>query len=418
MQIAVIGAGIGGLSLALACHAKGIPVQVLEAAPSIQPLGVGINLLPHGSRVMRELGMEDVLRQISIETKEAIFFDGFGKFIYREAAGIDGGFGYPQFSIHRGYLQLALRDAVRQRLGEKAVRTGVKCTGVTEGAGSVTLALTDAVTGAVLPPMSVDMVVAADGIHSVVRKQFYPEEGAPVYSGINMWRGVTRMKPFLSGASQVRAGSLRTGKMVIYPIQDNIDSHGRQLVNWVAELSTSRYEKNDWNRKGQIDDFLPFFKTWTFDWLDVPAMIEAADTILEYPMVDRDPLPRWSFGRVTLLGDAAHPMYPRGSNGAAQAILDAEKLAEVLARGGPIEQVLADYDLARRPLANAVVERNRTMPPDYLIETVYDRTGGQPFDHIDDVISQDELCQLMRDYQNVAGWDPAKLATSASASFN
>jgi 2-polyprenyl-6-methoxyphenol hydroxylase-like FAD-dependent oxidoreductase len=177
------------------------------------------------------------------------------------------------------------------------------------------------------------VAIACDGINSAIRKQFFPDEGEPRYSGVNMWRGVTGWKPILSGASMVRAGWLVHGKMVIYPIRP-AGADGLQLVNWVAEIETPNYRKRDWNRSGSFDDFIGAFADWHFDWLDVPAFIRAADSVLEFPMVDQDPLPRWSFDRITLLGDAAHPMVPRGSNGAGQAILDARALTSALSENG------------------------------------------------------------------------------------
>jgi 2-polyprenyl-6-methoxyphenol hydroxylase-like FAD-dependent oxidoreductase len=249
-------------------------------------------------------------------------------------------------------------------------------------------------------------VVACDGIHSVIRKQLYPKEGEPRYSGVNMWRGVTRWKPVLSGASMLRAGWLATGKLVHYPIRDRIDAQGRQLVNWLWEIETPQYKRWDWNRPARVEDFIAGAESWRFDWLDVPAFLRAADLVLEYPMVDKDPLPAWSFGRVTLLGDAAHPMVPRGSNGAGQAILDARELGRCFA-----EEVdpLKAYEAARlRPTSDVVLE-NRRNPPDAILREVYERTGDRPFGRIDEVISEAELAALSERYKQVAGYDKVRL---------
>jgi 5-methylphenazine-1-carboxylate 1-monooxygenase len=245
-------------------------------------------------------------------------------------------------------------------------------------------------------------VVACDGIHSAIRKQFYPDEGEPRYSGVNMWRGVTRWKPMLSGASMVRAGWLSHGKMVIYPIR-RPDGDGLQLVNWVAEIETPNYRKRDWNRPGSLDDFLPAFADWRFDWLDVPAFIRAADSVLEFPMVDQDPLPRWSFGRATLLGDAAHPMVPRGSNGAGQAILDARALAAALLEREPVA-ALAAYEKQRLEATTRIVLTNRSNPPDAILREVFLRSNDKPFRAIEDVISLDELRALSDGYKQIAGY--------------
>jgi 2-polyprenyl-6-methoxyphenol hydroxylase-like FAD-dependent oxidoreductase len=250
------------------------------------------------------------------------------------------------------------------------------------------------------------IVIACDGINSAIRRQLYPGEGPPRYSGVNMWRGVTRWKPILTGASMIRAGWLATGKMVIYPIRDCIDAEGRQLVNWVAELETPHYLSRDWNRRGRIEDFIAAFEDWHFDWLDVPEFIRAADTILEFPMVDQDPLPRWSFDRVTLLGDAAHPMLPRGSNGAGQAILDAVCLAERLAAHGVGAQALAEYDALRNAATAKVVLANRTTPPDAILREVHERSGDKPFARIEDVVSREALARIADAYKQVAGLGP------------
>ena len=255
------------------------------------------------------------------------------------------------------------------------------------------------------------MVVGCDGLHSVIRKQLHPHEGEPRYSGVNMWRGVTPWEPFLSGASMVRAGWLAHGKMVIYPIRNNIDTAGRQLVNWVAEIETPAYRgKRDWNRPGRLEDFIDAYADWHFKWLDVPAMIRATDPILEFPMIDQDPLPWWTQGRATLLGDAAHPMLPRGSNGAGQAVLDARVLADALAlhRDNPAAALKA-YESRRLPATTNVVLANRQNPPDAINREVYLRTGDRPFARIEDVISDDEMRAISDSYKRVAQYDQESL---------
>jgi 5-methylphenazine-1-carboxylate 1-monooxygenase len=274
--------------------------------------------------------------------------------------------------------------------------TGRQCAGVEQDEAGVTVNFADG------PSVRGRVAIACDGIHSAIRKQFYPGEGEPRYSGVNMWRGVTRWMPMLSGASMVRAGWLSHGKMVIYPIR-RPDADGLQLVNWVAEIETPNYRKRDWNRPGSLDDFLPAFAGWHFDWLDVPAFIRAADSVLEFPMVDQDPLPRWSFGRATLLGDAAHPMVPRGSNGAGQAILDARALAAALLEREPVA-ALAAYEKQRLEATTRIVLTNRSNPPDAILREVFLRSNDKPFRAIEDVISLDELRALSDGYKQVAGY--------------
>jgi 5-methylphenazine-1-carboxylate 1-monooxygenase len=410
MDVIIIGAGIGGLTLGLALHRAQIPCRIYEAASAIEPIGVGINILPHATRELAEPDLEPALARVGVGTAEACFFNRFGQLIYREPLGRAAGYAWPQFSIHRGDLQQVLADAFVRRAGAGRLITDRRCVAFEQDEGRVTIHLESADTGEKLPPQRGAIAVACDGIHSVVRKQLYPHEGEPRYSGCNMWRGVTRWPPFLSGASMVRAGWLATGKMAIYPIRNDIDGEGRQLVNWVAEIETPRHQARDWNRRGALADFLGAFKDWRFEWLDVPAMICAAEMILEFPMVDQDPLPRWSFGRVTLLGDAAHPMVPRGSNGAGQAIIDARALADCLrATDDPVAALRAYEEIRREATAN-VVRTNRTNPPDAILREVYLRTGDKPFDDIDRVISRDDLAAISERYKQVAGYDRETLA--------
>jgi 2-polyprenyl-6-methoxyphenol hydroxylase-like FAD-dependent oxidoreductase len=404
-RIAIVGAGIGGLVLALELHRVGFRPTIFEANKTISPLGVGINILPHASRVLCELGLEQVLSDVSIVTQESAFFNRFGQFIYAEPAGRAAGNAYPQFSIHRGDLQRVLLDAVVSRLGEAAVITGQKCTGVEDVDGMVRVHLEsrdDDTNGT----FDADLVVACDGVHSVIRKQYFPEEGEPKYSGVMMWRGVTVSRPFLTGATMARIGWLAGGKLVVYPIRNDVDAKGNQLINWVAEVETEQRADREWTREGRLEDFFDSFADRTFDWLDIPALIRGSESILEYPMVDQDPLPRWNFGRTTLLGDAAHPMVPRGSNGAGQAILDGTRLATLLSVSSSIEDALAAYEAERLSATAAVVEANRSMPPDVVLREVWERTGDRPFERIEDVISDDELVAISDRYRAVAGLLP------------
>ncbi|WP_191578845.1 flavin-dependent oxidoreductase [Achromobacter insolitus] len=411
-DVIIVGAGVGGLVLALSLHQAGISCRVFEAVREMKPLGVGINLLPHATRELDELGLLPALDAIAVRTRESVFYTRHGQFIYGEPAGTDAGYDWPQYSIHRGDLQMALLDAVRERLGQESVVVNARCTGVTQDADSVTASFQDN-DGNALPSVRGRIAVGCDGIHSVLRKQLYPQEGAPRYSGVNMWRGTTRCKPFLSGASMVRAGWLSTGKMVIYPIRDNIDADGNQLVNWVAEIEAPQPAVRDWNRSGRLEDFFPAFADWHFDWLDVAKLIQDADSILEYPMVDQDPLPTWTQGRMTLLGDAAHPMVPRGSNGAGQAVVDARYLTGQLKRLGLTPDALQQYDRVRVEATTRVVLTNRSNPPDAILREVHVRSAEKPYTRIEDVISREELEGISRRYKQVAGFDPVALKERA-----
>ena len=402
-DVIIVGAGIGGLTLGLALHKRGIPCRIFESAAEIRPIGVGINLLPHATKELAALGLEQSLASVAIETGDATFFNRFGQLIYQEPLGRAAGYEHPQFSIHRGDLQMVLLDAFRARAGGDRLITNRHCIGVEQDESGVSVHFSDGPGGVNRRKVRGRVAIACDGINSAIRRQFFPDEGEPRYSGVNMWRGVTRWKPILSGASMVRAGWLSHGKMVIYPIR-SAGADGLQLVNWVAEIETPNYLKRDWNRRGSIEDFIGAFADWHFDWLDVPAFIRAADSVLEFPMVDQDPLPRWSFGRVTLLGDAAHPMVPRGSNGAGQAILDARALASALSGNDDPVAALAAYEKRRLEATTRIVLTNRTNPPDAILREVFQRTHDRPFASIDDVISRDELVALSEGYKRIAGY--------------
>ena len=406
-EVLIVGGGIGGLTLALELHRLGIACRVYESAPEIKAVGVGVNLLPHATKVMGELGLVPALERVAVETAEAAFFNRFGQLIYREPLGRRAGYEWPQLSIHRGDLQVVLLDAVKARLGEDRLHLGWHCEGFSQDEHAVSLKFRD--NGFVKGRAA----IACDGIHSMIRRQLYPDEGEPRYSGVNMWRGVTRWKPILTGATMIRAGWLKTGKLVHYPIRNNvdetIDGTRRQLVNWLWEIETPQYKRWDWNRVAKVEDFIKDVEGWRFDWLDVPAFFRAAEVVLEYPMVDKDPLPAWSFGRVTLLGDAAHPMVPRGSNGAGQAILDARVLGDCLLKQSDPVAALKSYESHRLQPTSTIVLENRRNPPDAILREVYERTGDKPFGKIDEVISVDELKALTDRYKRVAGYDKATL---------
>jgi len=412
-EVIVLGAGIGGLTLALSLHQAGMACRVYEAVAELKPLGVGINLLPHAARELCELGLQPRLDAVGVRTRESVFFNAHGQLVFREAAGIAAGYDWPQYSIHRGDLHALLLAATRERLGADSVVCGHRCLGVEQDAAGVTVRFA-APDGALLAPARGAIAVGCDGIHSALRKQLYPAEGAPRYSGVNMWRGTARHQPFLSGASMVRAGWLDHGKMVIYPIRNDIDAEGNQLINWVAEIRAPKPALQDWSRPGRLEDFLPAFEDWHFDWLDVPALIRSSDAVLEYPMVDQDPLPRWSNGRLTLLGDAAHPMVPRGSNGAGQAVIDARFLGGALRDMGVGAQALEAYDAVRVKATTEVVLTNRSNPPDAILREVFERTGGRRFDRLEDIVSQAELQAISDNYKRVAGYDPALLKARPS----
>ena len=410
MDLIIIGGGIGGLTLALATHAAKVArrIRVFEAAPEILPLGVGINLGPHAVKELSSLGLQDALAAVACQPTDYAFFTRHGQLVYREPWGLAAGHQWPHFSIHRGDLHQVLLNAVRERLGPENFITGHRCVGIEQSEDEVTARFVGP-DGKPIESHWGDVLIACDGIHSVVRAQFYPHEAPFVYRGINLWRGVTRHEPYLTGNSIARIGA-RHSTLIIYPIRKDVD--GRLLVNWVAEIEREQAVPVDWNKPAKLEDFFATYQDWTFDWLDVPAMMRAADAIYSYPMVDRDPLERWSFGRVTLLGDAAHPMYPQGGNGGAQAVIDAATLARLFASEGDPVAALRAYEGARLPVTSRIVLQNRTAPPNVIVDTVEQRTGGKRFDKLEDVISQDELKAIFERYQKVAGYHVQQVGKS------
>jgi len=403
MTIAIVGGGIAGLALGLNLHKRGIACQIYEAAPQIKELGVGITLLPHGMRELTALGLQDQLKAVAIEIRESSFFNRFGQLIYKEPRGKLAGYSVPELGIHRGRLHSILYEAACARLGKDKITLDRRCIGLDQNDGGVTLHFEEASTGARAESVHAELVIGCDGFNSVVRGHFYPDEQV-AFTGINTWRGVTRRKRILDGRTYIRIGSIRTGKMVIYPIIDDVDGHGNQLINWVAELQCETTERNDWNKPGKLDDFYPVYQDRRFDWLDVGELIRNADSIFEYPMVDRDPVETWTFGRVTLAGDAAHPMYPRGSNGSAQALIDVRTVADLLSQTDDPVAALGAYEQARLKPTSDVVRANRENPPDFINDTVERLTGDKPFDQLDAIITQEQLRALSDQYKRIAGF--------------
>jgi 2-polyprenyl-6-methoxyphenol hydroxylase-like FAD-dependent oxidoreductase len=410
VRVVVAGGGIGGLTAALSLHAAGITdVAVLEAAPELRPLGVGVNVLPHAVRELTELGLAERLSGQGVATAALAYHNRHGQAIWSEPRGVAAGYKWPQYSVHRGTLQMMLLDAVHERLGTESVRTDAAVTAFEDIPDGVRVKLADGRT------VEGDVLVAADGIRSAVRAQLHPEEGAPPWNGLVLWRGTTRVPApaFLGGRTMIMAGD-GVEKFVAYPLTDTPDADGTVLLNWIAErpLESAPRAPGDWNRPADPADILRYFGGWQFDWLDIPTVIAGAEAVFEYPMVDRDPLPRWTHGRVTLLGDAAHAMYPNGSNGASQAILDARVLARELATR-PIDEALAAYEADRRPTTAAIQQANRGQGPEIVMRTVAER-APDGFADIDDVLSLAEREAVAAAYKKTAGFDPEILNSRPS----
>ncbi|MFF3642409.1 flavin-dependent oxidoreductase [Streptomyces sp. NPDC002564] len=414
-DVLVAGAGIGGLTAALSLHAAGIEVRVVDAAEQLRPVGVGINLLPHAVRELTELGLGDELAATAVAPEAMVHFDRHGNRIWAEPRGRALGYRWPQYSIHRGALQVLLLQAVRDRLGDHAVRTGTAFVRLAEReSGALRVILRDRGRGRE-HGVRVRALVGADGLHSTVRAMLHPGEGPPLWNGIRMWRGTAEWHPVLGGRTVAVAGSNASAKLVVYPISRRAQERGRELLNWVAEVRfpISRHHgmagPADWNRSGRLSDVLPHFAGWRIGDLDVPALLAATRHILEYPMVDRDPLPQWGRGPVTLLGDAAHPMYPVGSNGGSQAILDARVLARCLDRAAPDREAgLRAYEDVRREPVNSLVLAHRNMPADRILHTVAER-APEGFDRVEDVLTREELGELDTAYRRTTGTEATDL---------
>jgi 2-polyprenyl-6-methoxyphenol hydroxylase-like FAD-dependent oxidoreductase len=410
IDVAIVGGGIAGLTTALALNAEGIACTVFEAVDEVRPLGVGINLLPHSVRVLAGLGLQPALAATAIETAELAFYNRHGQLIWSEPRGTAAGYAYPQFSIHRGELQMILFAEARARLPESAIRRSHALQRFEDRGDHVLLHFADR-SGNPRRPVRARAVIGADGIHSVVRRSFHPDEGPARFSGRMLWRATTEAAPFLTGRSMIQAGH-QNQKFVCYPISRKLAEQGRARINWIAELTVPQGttpSREDWNRRVDKSVFREPFAGWRFDWLDVPALIDGADAIFEFPMVDRDPLPRWRHGRVTLLGDAAHPMYPIGSNGASQGILDAEAMADAMAAAGFPARTAdpADafdrYEAERRETTGRIVLSNRQNGPDQVMQIAEER-APQGFRHVHDVIPREELEAIAARYKQIAGF--------------
>ena len=402
--ILIAGGGIGGMSLALTLHQIGVPCIVFEAVPQLQPLGVGINLQPNAVRELYDLGLDDkVLGTIGIQAREWALVGRNGNDIYSEPRGLLAGYRWPQYSVHRGELQMLLYRTVRERLGDGAIRLGQRITGYRNETDGV-VAIVETRDGQ-RSEVKGSLLVGADGLHSAIRAQMHPAQPPIQWGGAIMWRGTAPGVPIRSGASFVGLGSLKH-RVVLYPISPPDPATGLATINWIAEITVDNsqgWTQGDWNRRVALEDFIHHFEGWNYGWLDVPAMLRGAKEVFEYPMIDRDPVPTWVDGRVALLGDAAHVMYPVGSNGASQAIVDARVLGAAMLAHGVNAAALKAYDDKLCADISALVLRNRGAGPFGMLGLVDDRCGGV-FDDIEQVIPAAEREAFMARYKAAAGF--------------
>lgn len=404
LPVLIAGAGIGGLSAALTLHQIGVPCLVLEAADELLPLGVGINLQPNAVRELYDLGLgERQLDTVGLQSREWALVGLKGNDIYAEPRGLQAGYDWPQYAVHRGKLQMLLHDTVRSRLGIDAVRTGHRVTGYRNHDHGVTVDVAN--TDGTTQQIDGALLIAADGLHSAVRAQMYPQQPPVQWGGAIMWRGTTQAPPIRTGSSFVGLG-LHDHRLVFYPITPPDPATGLATINWIAEITVDNsagWEDGNWTKQVDVDHFVHHFEDWQYDWLNVPELLRGGDIIYEYPMIDREPLPSWQEGNVALLGDAAHVMYPVGSNGASQAIVDARVLGAAMVQHGINAAALGEYDNTLCAPISALVLRNRGSGPFALLSLVEERCGGE-FDNIDEVISPDERNDFMKQYKQAAGF--------------
>ncbi|MFP5072540.1 FAD-dependent monooxygenase [Pseudonocardia nantongensis] len=400
-DVIVVGGGIGGLVTALELHRRGIGATVYEQGRGDRELGVGLNLLPHAVRVLDDLGLLDALTGIGVSTAELTYAHRLGLPVLRRPCGVAAGFALPQVAGHRSRLHRMLADAVRERLGPDAIRTGHRVVATDQDGDRVHVRFADPA----LPAASGAVLVAADGIHSAVRAGLFPDEGPPRWNGVTMWRGATPWPDFRGGRSMIVAGGT-AAKLVVYPVGAG-DGPGTSLMNWAVCIATGADgdpppQRQDWSRPAEHAVALSHARRFHLDDVDHQALIAATPEIFEFPMCDRDPLPHWTHGRITLLGDAAHPMFPMGSNGAGQAVLDAEALARHLAAAPDPSTALLAYQDERLPVTADVVLRNRTGGPEMVIDEV-ERRAPDGFDRLADVITDDELDAIFSGYHRASG---------------
>jgi 2-polyprenyl-6-methoxyphenol hydroxylase-like FAD-dependent oxidoreductase len=411
VTVLIAGGGIGGLTLALMLHRRGIKSVVYEQAAQIREVGVGINVLPHAIKELAALGLLPALDAAGIRTKELIYINRLGQKVWSEPRGTEAGFEYPQFSIHRGRLQRIVHDAVLAELGPEAVRPGLRLAGFIQDEGGVTAHFIDSRFGATSETMRGEILVAADGIHSVARRHFYPQEGRPNWQGAMLWRGATEWPQFLSGRSMYIGGGMGA-KLALYPIAHGSKPETR-LTNWaivirIADGDVTPVPVDSWSRVGRMEEVVPYACRFIAPGVDVEALVRATPVCYEYPMCDRDPLPRWSHGRVTLMGDAAHPMYPVGSNGAAQAILDARSLADWLKKADHPMQALHAYEEDRLAKTAEIVRLNRKGGPERVIDEV-EKLAPAGFEHVDRILGHSEREAIVKGYAGKAGFTLAQV---------
>lgn len=410
MKVIIAGAGIGGLTAALSLQKVGIEARVFEAVPEIKPMGVGINILPHAARELCELGLQEEIDRIAIRTTAMNYYTQHGKLIISMPCGGYAGYQWPQWSVHRGELQMLLLKAFKERAGADKVVTGARLIDFSQTPSKVTAQFINPDTAETFS-VEGDILVGADGLHSATRYNMFPREGTPIYSGLVAYRGAIEAPHYLDGETMAIIGDRRL-KLVTYPISKQLQSssEGKSLINWLAciPIDESCTSEEDWSRQAEHEVLSSRFADWQFNWLNVPELIQNTEDIFEFPLYDRDPHKQWTFGRVTLLGDAAHPLIPVSSSGAVHAIIDARALAFALATNEDPMAALLDYEEDRLPQANKVVEVSRKNGPDNVLEIARNRCP-EGTEYIHDHVKQHELQRVIEEFKEATGFKVSTL---------
>ncbi len=417
MHVLIAGAGIGGLTAALSLERLGIEVTIFEDVDTIKPLGVGINILPHAARELIALGLQDELDRLAIRTRSMDYFSRRGKLIISVPCGEYAGYLWPQYSLHRGELQMLLLETFKQRAGADRVVTSHQLVSFKQNEYSVTANFIHPSSKQLVAEITGDLLIGADGLHSVTRRSLYPDEGAAVYAGMVCFRGAVEGSPYLDGESMIVCGDNRL-RLVSYPISGSLQEKGRSHINWIAAVPfvTDKRQEEDWGKLTQPDNLIELYSDWQYDWLDVPGIISATEQIFEFPVYDRDPLKQWTFNRVSLLGDAAHPLIPVSSSGAVHAIIDGRALAFALATHRDPVAGLQAYEADRLPKANQVVLASRRNGPDEVLEIVRHECP-EDADNIHDYVSKDRLQSVIDEFKERSGFAIETLNSSPSYRF-
>jgi 2-polyprenyl-6-methoxyphenol hydroxylase-like FAD-dependent oxidoreductase len=414
IDVIIVGCGIGGLVSALCLNRCGVQVRLYEQAESLEAIGFGLNLQPYCVKLLHELGLENEMDEIGVRTRRVLFYSGNGQYLLEDPRGLDGGYNWPMYSIHRGHFHQLLLRHVRQKLGQSSIKLSLKLVHFRSSLDYVEMDFVNTITGKLITDKS-KLLIGADGINSSVRKILYPNEGLPIWRGLNIWRGITSVdKMYLDGRTMICMGNPDYKHLVIYPVNNN-------LINWAFVIRVSQgktsclTETPDWTNTGHIEDLLPLISQMKLDFIDIQQLVKSSINVNQFPLTDRDLLSQWTFDRVTLLGDAAHPMYPNGGNGASQAILDAKQLYISFVQYGITNQALQSYENIRRPQTNQFVLAAREYGPDKILKIVDERSPNL-FNQLSDVISSTEIKSMILNYKQMSGWN-AQLLNKEPSTF-